>query len=184
MRDAEGERARLTERRFDALRLHGPGTDLTIGLLPSAHWAAGDLVTVDGRRHSPNLPTEEVFTTPDPERVDGHVTATMPLELSGSVDLGHPRRVRGRPRDQDRRRPGRGRASRSRFPRRRRQRGSGRSRSSTTRGASGRSRRSSWTRSSTRTPQRTSRSVTATTTRSRIPRTRPGSTRARSTSTS
>ncbi|MDH5280385.1 MAG: aminopeptidase, partial [Thermoleophilia bacterium] len=51
---------RLTERRFDALRLHGPGTDLTIGLLPSAHWAAGDLVTVDGRRHSPNIPTEEV----------------------------------------------------------------------------------------------------------------------------
>ncbi len=79
---------RLTERRFDALRLHGPGTDLTIGLLPSADWAAGDLVTVDGRRHSPNLPTEEVFTTPDPERVDGHVTATMPLELAGSVVSG------------------------------------------------------------------------------------------------
>jgi len=79
---------RLTERRFDTIRLHGPGTDLTIGLLPSAHWAAGDLVTVDGRRHSPNLPTEEVFTTPDPDRVDGHVMATMPLELSGSVISG------------------------------------------------------------------------------------------------
>lgn len=76
---------RLTDRRFDALRLHGPGTDLTIGLLRSAHWAAGDLETVDGLRHSPNLPTEELFTTPDPERVDGHVTATMPLELSGSI---------------------------------------------------------------------------------------------------
>jgi len=79
---------RLTARRFDALRLHGPGTDLTIGLLPSAHWAAGDLDTVDGRRHSPNIPTEELFTTPDPERVDGHVTATMPLELSGSIISG------------------------------------------------------------------------------------------------
>ena len=79
---------RLTDRGFDALRLHGPGTDLTIGLLPSAHWAAGDLITVDGRRHSPNLPTEELFTTPDPERVDGHVSATMPLELSGSVISG------------------------------------------------------------------------------------------------
>jgi aminopeptidase len=79
---------RLTEQRFDAIRLHGPGTDLTVGLLPSAHWAAGDLITVDGRRHSPNLPTEELFTTPDPERVDGHVTATMPLELSGSVITG------------------------------------------------------------------------------------------------
>ena len=76
---------RLTERRFDALRLHGPGTDLTIGLFKSAHWAAGDLETVDGRRHSPNIPTEEVFSTPDPARVDGHVSATMPLELSGSI---------------------------------------------------------------------------------------------------
>ena len=76
---------RLTEQRYDALRLHGPGTDLTIGLFASAHWAAGDLETVDGRRHSPNIPTEEVFGTPDPERVDGHVSATMPLELSGSI---------------------------------------------------------------------------------------------------
>jgi aminopeptidase len=76
---------RLTERRFDALRLHGPGTDVTIGLLSSAHWAGGDLETVDGRRHSPNIPTEELFTTPDPERVDGYVSATMPLELSGTI---------------------------------------------------------------------------------------------------
>jgi aminopeptidase len=79
---------RLTEQRYDAVRLHGPGTDVTIGLLPSVHWAAGDLQTVDGRRHSPNLPTEELFTTPDPERVDGHVSATMPLELSGSIITG------------------------------------------------------------------------------------------------
>jgi aminopeptidase len=76
---------RLTDRRFHALRLHGPGTDLTIGLFPSGHFAAGDLETVDGRRHSPNIPTEEVFGTPDPERVDGHVSATMPLELSGTI---------------------------------------------------------------------------------------------------
>ena len=76
---------RLTERRYDALRLHGPGTDVTIGLFASAHWAAGDLETVDGRRHSPNLPTEELFTTPDPARVDGYVSATLPLELSGSI---------------------------------------------------------------------------------------------------
>lgn len=79
---------RLTDRRFDAIRLHGHGTDLTIGLLGSAHWASGDLVTVDGRHHLANIPTEEVFTTPDPERVDGHVTATMPLELSGTIISG------------------------------------------------------------------------------------------------
>ena len=79
---------RLTEQRFDAIRLHGPGTDVKIGLLSSAHWAAGDLETVDGRRHSPNLPSEELFTTPDPDRVDGHVSATMPLELAGSFITG------------------------------------------------------------------------------------------------
>ena len=79
---------RLTERRFDTVRLHGPGTDLTIGLLPSSAWQAGDFVTVDGLRHLPNLPTEETFTTPDPERVDGYASATMPLELAGSVVSG------------------------------------------------------------------------------------------------
>jgi aminopeptidase len=79
---------RLTERRFDAFRLHGPGTDLTIGLLPSSSWEAGDFETVDGTRHLPNIPTEEVFSTPDPERVDGYVSATMPLELAGSVISG------------------------------------------------------------------------------------------------
>ncbi|CAN5272051.1 aminopeptidase [soil metagenome] len=79
---------RLTERRFDAIRLHGPGTDVTIGLLPSSEWHAGDFTTVDGVRHTPNIPTEEAFTTPDPARVDGHVSATMPLELSGTLVTG------------------------------------------------------------------------------------------------
>jgi len=80
--------ARLTERRFDAMRLHGPGTDLTVGLLPSSRWKAGDQETVDGIAHFPNLPTEETFATPDPERVDGHVSATMPLDLFGTVVSG------------------------------------------------------------------------------------------------
>jgi aminopeptidase len=69
----------LAERRFDAIELRGPGTDLTIGLLPTATWWAADFSTRDGLRHFPNLPTEEVFTTPDPERTSGHVTATKPL---------------------------------------------------------------------------------------------------------
>ena len=75
---------RLTERRFDSLHLQGPGTDLRIGLMPSSRWLGADFQTADGRTHYPNLPTEEVFTTPDPERVEGHVSATMPLELYGS----------------------------------------------------------------------------------------------------
>jgi aminopeptidase len=80
--------SRLTERRFDALRLHGPGTDVTVGLLASSAWHAGDFRTVDGVRHYPNLPTEETFTTPDPSRVDGHVSATMPLEMYGIIISG------------------------------------------------------------------------------------------------
>jgi aminopeptidase len=72
---------RLTERRFDALHYEGPGTDLTIGLLPSSGWRAARFETVDGIEHMPNLPTEEVFTTPDPERTEGTVRSTKPLVL-------------------------------------------------------------------------------------------------------
>ena len=75
---------RMTDRRFDSLHLKGAGTDLTIGLMPSSKWLGADFSTAAGITHYPNLPTEEVFTTPDPERVDGHVSATMPLELYGS----------------------------------------------------------------------------------------------------
>lgn len=76
---------RLTERRFDAIRLHGPGTDLTVGLFRSSAWHAGGSETIDGLPHFSNLPTEEAFTTPDPSRVDGVVTATRPLVLHGSL---------------------------------------------------------------------------------------------------
>jgi aminopeptidase len=78
----------LTERRFDAIHLSGPGTDLTVGLFRSSLWHAAEFTTVDGLEHFPNVPSEETFTTPDPERVDGHVSATMPLELYGSVIRG------------------------------------------------------------------------------------------------
>jgi aminopeptidase len=73
--------ARLTERRFDALHYEGPGTDFTLGLLPGGTWRAARFETVGGIEHMPNLPTEEVFTTPDPERADGHVTSSKPLVL-------------------------------------------------------------------------------------------------------
>jgi len=84
-RTLEGVAGRLTERRFDAIRLHGPGTDLTVGLFPTSLWHAADFETVDGVRHFPNIPSEEIFTTPDPARVDGHVTATRPLEQYGAL---------------------------------------------------------------------------------------------------
>jgi aminopeptidase len=71
----------LNRQAFDALSYTGPGTELTIGLLPTSFWQAGDFETRNGVRHLPNLPTEEVFSAPDPERVDGHVTSTKPLVL-------------------------------------------------------------------------------------------------------
>ena len=80
--------ARLTQRRFDAMRLHGPGTDLTVGLFRSSVWHAAEFTTIDGLEHFPNIPSEETFTTPDPARADGYVSATMPLELYGSVIRG------------------------------------------------------------------------------------------------
>jgi aminopeptidase len=76
---------RMDERRFDAIRLHGPGTDLTIGLLRESKWFAARFETVGGIEHMPNVPTEEVFTTPDPQRADGVVTMTKPKELFGSI---------------------------------------------------------------------------------------------------
>jgi aminopeptidase len=83
--DLKGAAERLTERRFDAIHLSGGGTDLTVGLLPTSRWAGGAEETVGGISHMANLPTEEVFTTPDPERVDGIVRATKPLYTQGRI---------------------------------------------------------------------------------------------------
>jgi aminopeptidase len=80
-----GVAGRLTERRFDALRFRGPGTDLSVGLFPGSIWMAARLNTAWGLEHYANLPSEETFTTPDPARVEGTVTATMPLDVSGAV---------------------------------------------------------------------------------------------------
>ena len=88
LNELERVAARLTELRLDALHYEGPGTELTIGLLPSSRWISGGFETVDGIEHRPNLPTEEVFTTPDPERVDGTVAATKPLFASGTTVSG------------------------------------------------------------------------------------------------
>jgi aminopeptidase len=71
----------LNRRRLDAVRFSGPGTDLTVGLNPTGRWLAARLETTFGVSHVPNLPTEEVFTTPDFRRVEGTVRATKPLHL-------------------------------------------------------------------------------------------------------
>jgi aminopeptidase len=76
---------KLTEHRFDSLRFRGPGTDLSVGLLPGSIWKAARLDTAWGLEHYANLPSEETFTTPDPMRTNGSVTATKPLDVSGTV---------------------------------------------------------------------------------------------------
>jgi aminopeptidase len=73
---------------LDALHYEGPGTELTIGLLPSSCWQGGPMTTVNGIVHAPNLPTEEVFTTPDPLRAHGVVQATKPLFTAGELITG------------------------------------------------------------------------------------------------
>ena len=78
---------RLDAHRFDSLHFEGPGTDLTVGLLPTSRFSSDQpgMQTVDGVIHLPNLPSEEISSAPDPLRVDGVVTATKPLDVSGTV---------------------------------------------------------------------------------------------------
>lgn len=89
--------SRLDDLDLDSLRFEGPGTDLTVGLLPSSRFAkeGGSSHTRTGVRHVPNIPTEEVYTTPDPERTEGVVTATKPLDVAGSLVTGLRMRFEG-----------------------------------------------------------------------------------------
>jgi aminopeptidase len=68
---------------LDSLRFQGGGTDLSVGLLPKARWRAAISETSDGIRYVANLPTEEVFTTPDFRRTSGTVHATRPTIVRG-----------------------------------------------------------------------------------------------------
>src|SRR6201999_2066771 len=80
--------AALDELTLDAIHFEGPGTDLTVGLLPSSRWLAARVETTEGIEHPPDIPPEEVCTPPDPERVEGHVTSTKPLFTSGTTVTG------------------------------------------------------------------------------------------------
>jgi len=78
---------RLNARRFDRLHYRGPGTDLTVGLHPDSQWQTA-LDEARGIKHLANMPTEEVFTTPDARRVEGTVRATLPLQIQGNIVRG------------------------------------------------------------------------------------------------
>lgn len=75
----------LNDRRFAALHFRGPDTDLTVGLADGHAWAGGSEPARNGITCNPNIPTEEVFTTPHARRVDGTVRATKPLFHQGTL---------------------------------------------------------------------------------------------------
>lgn len=77
--------AHLNSKRYSALRFKGPGTDLTVGLADGHLWMGGATMSRNGVRCIPNMPTEEVFTTPHKDRVNGYVRATKPLSHQGAL---------------------------------------------------------------------------------------------------
>jgi len=75
----------LNAQNFSALHYTGPGTDLHLGLADGHIWKGGASPALNGVVCQPNIPTEEVFTSPHAYKVDGTVAATKPLAHQGSV---------------------------------------------------------------------------------------------------
>ena len=76
---------RLNQKRYSALHFRGSGTDLRVGLADGHLWLGGGTTAGNGRYCIPNIPTEEVFTTPHKDRVEGRVTSTKPLSYQGTM---------------------------------------------------------------------------------------------------
>jgi len=83
--DLHARAERLNEKRYSALHFRGPGTDLRVGLADDHLWLGGGTTARNGRYCIPNMPTEEVFTTPHKDRVEGRVTSTKPLSHQGTM---------------------------------------------------------------------------------------------------
>ncbi|WP_273691043.1 aminopeptidase [Ketogulonicigenium vulgare] len=75
----------LNGQRFASLHFTGPGTDLMVGLADGHEWHGGASLAKNGITCNPNIPTEEVFTTPHALRVEGYVSATKPLSHNGTL---------------------------------------------------------------------------------------------------
>ena len=76
----------LNDRQYRAIHFRGPGTDLRVGLPEDHRWLGGSGGSVSGRPAcNPNIPSEEVFTMPHKDRVDGTVTSTKPLYFQGTL---------------------------------------------------------------------------------------------------
>lgn len=75
----------LNSKKYSALRYTAPGTDLTVGLPESQIWQGTEAVFENGIISVPNIPTEEVFTLPHREKVNGTVKSTRPLSVRGTL---------------------------------------------------------------------------------------------------
>ncbi|WP_208440285.1 aminopeptidase [Bartonella raoultii] len=75
----------LNGQRFSTLHFTGPGTDLMLGLADDHEWQGGASIAKNGVVCNPNIPTEEVFTTPHSHRVEGFVRSTKPLSYQGAL---------------------------------------------------------------------------------------------------
>lgn len=75
----------LTALQLRSVRFAGPGTDLHLGLIPGARWEISGHTAAAGPANVVNLPTEEVYTTPDWRHAEGEIRATRPLALGGIV---------------------------------------------------------------------------------------------------
>jgi aminopeptidase len=75
----------LNTKRYHSLHFKGPGTDLKVGLSDGHLWLGGGSTAKNGVYAIPNMPTEEVFTTPHKDRVEGRVTSTKPLSHMGTM---------------------------------------------------------------------------------------------------
>ena len=76
---------RMNAKRYSALHFRGPGTDIRVGLSDGHIWLGGGSTAQNGVYCIPNMPTEEIFTTPHKDHVDGHVTSTKPLSYQGTM---------------------------------------------------------------------------------------------------
>ena len=83
--DLQRRAAFLNEKRYATLHYRGPGTDFRLGLADDHLWMGGGTTAGNGIYCIPNMPTEEVFTTPHKDRADGTVTATKPLSHQGTM---------------------------------------------------------------------------------------------------
>lgn len=75
----------LNAKAYSALHFRGPGTDLRVGLADGHKWLGGAEVAKNGIQCNPNIPSEEVFTTPHAARVEGTVRSTKPLSYQGTL---------------------------------------------------------------------------------------------------